>query len=161
MFSSIKKMENDFFNKIKRLRFFDANCWVGRPNKTAVNTGAVISYQSYGDMMRWNPHFHCLVLEGGIDKKGSFYHLPLKDTSQLAKAFRRRVIKLFVEKRSIAKKLCSKAPGLEAFRVFGGQFRPDSRFKPEGPGKPESVYHQAPHVFAKDFIRPFQRDGYL
>ena len=34
---------------------------------TAVKTGIVVSYQSYGDLMRWNPHYHCIVLEGGID----------------------------------------------------------------------------------------------
>jgi len=27
--------------------------------KTAVKTGFFVSYQSYGDLMRWNPHLHC------------------------------------------------------------------------------------------------------
>jgi len=51
-----------------------------------------------GDMMRWNPNFHCLVLEGGIDETGSCHHIPIKDTSNLTEVFRRRVIKLFVDK---------------------------------------------------------------
>ena len=36
--------------------------------KTTVKTGAVISYQSFGDLVRSNPHYHCIFLEGGIVK---------------------------------------------------------------------------------------------
>ena len=48
-------------------------------------------------MLRFNSHWHCIILEGGIDEEGSFHHIPIKDTSQLIEVFRRRVIKLFVE----------------------------------------------------------------
>jgi hypothetical protein len=66
--------------------------------------------------MRWNPcsscaagtarefaegklhHYYCIVLEGGIDKTGSLHHIPIKDTSLLTEVFRRRVLKLFVDK---------------------------------------------------------------
>jgi hypothetical protein len=48
--------------------------------------------------MRWNPHYHCLVLEGGINEAGSFHHIPIKDTASLTEVFRRRVIKLFVDR---------------------------------------------------------------
>jgi len=62
-------------------------------------------------MMRFNPHWHCIILEGGIDEEGSFHYIPTKDTSQLTEVFRRRVIKLFMEKdllqKSFAMKLLS------------------------------------------------------
>ena len=64
----------------------------------AIKTGIVVSYQSFGDLMRWNPHYHCIVLEGGIDEAGSFHHIPIKDTAKLIEIFRRRVIKLFVDR---------------------------------------------------------------
>ena len=48
--------------------------------------------------MRWNPHIHCIVLEGGIDETGSFHHIPIKDTAKLTEVFKRRVIKLFVDR---------------------------------------------------------------
>jgi len=32
----------------------------------------VISYQTYGDVVRFNPLYHCIVLEGGIYKEGVF-----------------------------------------------------------------------------------------
>jgi len=69
------------------------------PYKIAVvKTGIVVSYQSFGDLMRWNPHYHCIVLEGGIDEAGSFHHTPITDTAKLIEIFRRRVIKLFVDR---------------------------------------------------------------
>jgi len=76
-----------------------------------LKTGLVVSHQTFGDMLRFNPHWHCIILEGGIDEEGSFHHIPIKDTSKLAEIFRRRVIKLFVEKdllqKSFAMKLIS------------------------------------------------------
>jgi hypothetical protein len=26
----------------------------------------VIAHQTFGDMLRWNPHFHAILLEGGF-----------------------------------------------------------------------------------------------
>jgi hypothetical protein len=30
----------------------------------------VKAYQASGMFLRWNPHFHCLVLEVGFDERG-------------------------------------------------------------------------------------------
>ena len=61
--------------------------------------------------MRWNPHFHCIVLEGGIDEAGSLHHIPIKNTARITEVFRNRVIKLFVDRglldRSFALKILS------------------------------------------------------
>ena len=59
-------------------------------------TGVVVFYQSFGDLVRSNPHYHCIILGGGIDDEGCFHNLPIKDTSQLAEVFRRRMIKYLV-----------------------------------------------------------------
>jgi len=32
----------------------------------------VLAYQSAGEFLRFNPHFHCLVLEGGFEENGRF-----------------------------------------------------------------------------------------
>ena len=71
---------------------------------TILKKGIIISYQSFGDLVRSNPHYHCIILEGGIDDEGCFHNLPIKDTvgvstsSQLAEVFRRRMIKYLVVK---------------------------------------------------------------
>jgi len=73
-----------------------------------VRTGAVVSYQSFGDMLRFNPHWHSIALEGGIDASGVFHHLPVKDTAALTECFRRRVVEYFVEKGLINKDFARK-----------------------------------------------------
>ena len=40
----------------------------GRP----LHSGMVIAHQTLGDMLRWNPHFQAIVLEGGFDEGGTF-----------------------------------------------------------------------------------------
>jgi hypothetical protein len=44
-----------------------------------LDTGIVSAFQTYGDMLRFNPHWHCIVLDGGIDENGYFYHAPHLD----------------------------------------------------------------------------------
>jgi hypothetical protein len=39
-------------------------------------SGMVIAHQTFGDMLRWNPHFHAIVLEGGFDDEGTFFYIP-------------------------------------------------------------------------------------
>ena len=60
----------------------------------ALQSALAISYQTYGDVLRFNPHWHCIVMEGALDEEGNFYYLPIKDTSKLCELFRRKVIKL-------------------------------------------------------------------
>lgn len=66
----------------------------GRP----LLTGMVIAHQSFGDQLRWNPHFHAIVLEGGFDDEGTFFFIPFSGLQSMVEVFRRRVIKLLVER---------------------------------------------------------------
>jgi hypothetical protein len=68
-----------------------------------VITGSIVSHQTYGDMLRFNPHWHCIILEGGIDDKNDFYHVNIKDTAGLTQIFRRQVIILFVDRKLLNK----------------------------------------------------------
>jgi hypothetical protein len=65
----------------------------GRP----ICTAAVVAYQPFGDSLRFNPHFHALILEGGFDSAGQFYHIPIHDTVRLSECLRRRTIGLFLK----------------------------------------------------------------
>jgi len=62
-----------------------------------ITTAAVIAYHPFGDSLRFNPHFHALILEGGFDFTGQFYHLPIHDTARLAECLRQRTIGLFLK----------------------------------------------------------------
>jgi len=61
-------------------------------------TGIVVAHQTFGDMLRWNPHFHTIVLEGGFDEHGSFFYIPFNGLQAMVEVFRRRVIRMFTEK---------------------------------------------------------------
>ncbi len=91
------KYDRNLFEEVSRIIFSIIHDFYSETGKTKIKTGVVVSYQSYGELMRWNPHYHCIVLEGGIDEAGSFHHIPIKDTSPLTEVFRRRVLKLFVD----------------------------------------------------------------
>ncbi len=39
-------------------------------------SGMIVAHQTYGDMLRFNPHFHAIVLEGGFDDDGTFFYIP-------------------------------------------------------------------------------------
>jgi hypothetical protein len=49
-------------------------------------------------MLRWNPHFHAIVLEGGFDGGGTFFYIPFSGLQSMTELFRRRVIKLLVQR---------------------------------------------------------------
>lgn len=61
-------------------------------------TGMVIAHQTFEDMLRWNPHFHAIVLEGGYDDGGTFFYIPFSGLQSMTEVFRRRVIKLLVDR---------------------------------------------------------------
>ena len=56
----------------------------GRP----VLTGTVIAHQTFGDQLRFNPHFHAIVLEGGFDEEGTFFYIPLSGLQSMTELFR-------------------------------------------------------------------------
>lgn len=72
-----------------------------------LTTGLVVSFQSYGDMLRFHPHWHCIVLEGGIDDDFRFHHSPLGDTKELCEAFRQKVVRFFSTKGLLNEKMAS------------------------------------------------------
>ena len=48
-----------------------------------ITTGMVIAYQTFGDMLRFNSHFHSIVLEGGFDKDGNFVFIPFSGLEKM------------------------------------------------------------------------------
>jgi len=92
------KHDRNLFEDVSRIIFSIIQDFYNESAPAALKTASVVSYQSFGDVVRWNPHYHCLVLEGGLDEAGSFHHIPIKDTASLTEVFRRRVIKLFVDR---------------------------------------------------------------
>ncbi len=97
----------------------------------SITTAAVVAYQSFGDSLRFNPHFHALILEGGFDSLGQFYYLPIHDTARLAECPRRRTVGLFMKLGLISQQfaetlLCWKHSGFSvdnSVRLDGGDHK--------------------------------------
>jgi len=58
----------------------------------------IVARQTYGDMLRFNPDYHAIVLEGGFDNEGAFFYIPFSGLDAMVEVFRRRVVWLLVEK---------------------------------------------------------------
>ncbi|MBD3425701.1 MAG: hypothetical protein GF409_00560 [Candidatus Omnitrophica bacterium] len=58
--------------------------------------------QTFGDMLRWNPHFHAILLEGGFDEDGNFVYLPFSGLEKMTEYFRRTVLRFFTERKLLS-----------------------------------------------------------
>jgi len=84
----------------------------GRP----LLTGMIVAHQTFGDMLRLNPHFHAIVLEGGLDEEGTFAYNPFSGLQSMTEVFRHRVIKLLVEQELLNENF---ARNLLSWKYFG------------------------------------------
>ena len=62
-------------------------------------------------MLRFNPHFHAIVLEGGFDEEGTFFYIPFSGLDAMAEVLRRRVVWLLVEEELLAEDFAIKLLG--------------------------------------------------
>ena len=86
------------FAKVSRLTYDILRDFYQEAAGRPLLTGMVIAHQTFGDMLRWNPHFHAIVLEGGFDDEGTFFYIPFSGLQSMVEVFRRRVIKLVVQR---------------------------------------------------------------
>jgi len=86
------------FAEVSRLIHDILRCFYQEAAGRPLLTGMVIAHQSFGDQLRWNPHFHAIVLEGGFDDEGTFFYIPFSGLQSMVEVFRRRVIKLLVQR---------------------------------------------------------------
>ena len=70
-----------------------------------IKTACVIAYQTYGEFVRYNPHFHALVLEGCFNQDGNFHHIPISDLTHMTEYFRQKIIQYFLKTERINKSL--------------------------------------------------------
>jgi hypothetical protein len=95
------------FSDFSRIIFAIIQRFYIKAAKTSIKTGRVLAYQSAGEFLRFNPHFHCRVLEGGFDEAGRFVHIPLGNLKRMSEYFRRVIIKFFLKKELISAKIAA------------------------------------------------------
>ncbi len=70
--------------------------------------GAVISVQTFGDLVNFHPHLHCLVTDGCFIPNGWFHVLPEIDVKKLEELFRHKVFKMLLRGKKISPELVDK-----------------------------------------------------
>jgi hypothetical protein len=77
-------------------------------NKEDAVPGVVISIQTFGDLVNFHPHLHCLVTDGCFMPNGWFYVLPEIDVKKLEGLFRHKILKLLLKEKKISQEWVQK-----------------------------------------------------
>jgi hypothetical protein len=70
--------------------------------------GIIASTQTFGDLLIWHPHIHCLVTDGVFDAAGGFHPLPQIDSDQATILFREKVFAMMMDHERISDGLMEK-----------------------------------------------------
>jgi hypothetical protein len=62
----------------------------------ALAVGTIACLQTHDSRANWHPHLHLHGTDGGFRPDRTFVSRPAQDTTRLAEAFRRAVLRLFV-----------------------------------------------------------------
>jgi len=89
------------FSDVNRLIFAMVERFYTKAANRPIHTGMVLAYQTSGAFVRFNPHWHAIVVEGGFDEAGRFVHIPLGNLKRMSEYFRRVIIKFFLKKKLI------------------------------------------------------------
>ncbi len=69
--------------------------------------GIVLSIQTFGDLLLWHPHIHCLITEGVFNKDYNFHPIPKVDIKKAVIIFQEKVFDML--KRNARKMLLLKS----------------------------------------------------
>ncbi|MBA7668082.1 hypothetical protein ES703_76186 [subsurface metagenome] len=125
------KNDKKLFSEISRLIFKMIKDFYAEAAGQQIVSGAILAYQSFGDMLRPNSHFHGLVLEGGFDAESNFVFIPIHNVDKMTECFRRRVIRFFLDRELITESfaqnlLCWKNSGFSIdlkLRIYGSDYK--------------------------------------
>ncbi|MBA7716504.1 hypothetical protein ES703_125577 [subsurface metagenome] len=119
------KYDRKLFSEVSRLIYDMVQSYYNEAANAAIETASVLTFQSFGEFLRWNAHFHGIFLEGGFDENGNFHYIPFSNLPQMTECFRRLVIKLFLEKKLIGQHM---ADNLLTWRHSGFSIDSSIRF---------------------------------
>jgi len=95
------KYDRKLFGEVSRLIFQMIQSFYNEAAGKTIRTASVISFQTAGDFLRFNSHYHGIVLEGGFDEEGNFVFIPFGNLDKMSEYFRRMIIKFFLDRKLI------------------------------------------------------------
>ena len=93
--------DRKMFSGVSRLIFDTSSRYFTEAAGTTVESTAVLCFQSFGAFLRWNSHWHAVVLESGFDAAGRFINIPFGDLQQITECLRRRIVGFFLHRELI------------------------------------------------------------
>ena len=67
--------------------------------------GIILSTQTFGNLLVWHPHIHCLVTDGVFDKDTKFHPIPTIDKNKALFIFREKIFAMLKDNSRISDKL--------------------------------------------------------
>jgi hypothetical protein len=92
--------------------------------------GVIVSIQTYGAELNFQPHLHCLVTDGSISKDETFYPISWIDAEKLMRLFRHRLLQHLLAQQKITEHTVELLLSWRhsGFSVYaGGVVEPDDR----------------------------------
>ncbi|MCK4543606.1 MAG: transposase [Spirochaetales bacterium] len=70
--------------------------------------GMVVDIQTYGGLLNWHPHLHCLCTDGCFDAAGQFHALPAISAETMNKIFAAKVLKMLIQEDALSEEMAKK-----------------------------------------------------
>jgi hypothetical protein len=93
-----RRHDRELFADLGRLLFDILRRFFCLAAERSLRCSMVSSHQTFGEFGVWHPHWHSIVLEGGLDRHDCFFFIPLGATAALCEIWRHRVVALFLDK---------------------------------------------------------------
>ncbi len=81
------------------------------PPASPCGAAAAVVFQSSGSFYSFHPYWHSLLLEGGFDHEGRFFHIPTVDLAKMSACFRQLVVESYVERKLLNERLAGSMLG--------------------------------------------------
>ena len=95
------KSDKRLFGEVSKLIFSLLSKFFSLAAGQELLGACVVSYQSFGEFVRFHPHWHVLVLEGGFTKHDRFVYLPIGADDGMLKVWQTSILSLFLRKKLI------------------------------------------------------------
>jgi len=138
------------FSEISRLIFAILQRFYDRAAKRPVRTGMVLAYQTSGEFLRWNPHFHCIVLEGGFDDRGKVSPYAPRRYPEDVGVLPSSGHQVFPEEKADHRPSGHQSHQLEALRLFRRSCDPHSGVFDQSPRSPLPIHRPPPAVLEEN-----------
>ena len=96
--TSSLKTENFFLFSSKQFKVLSCGCFTKITKQKSLPPGFILVLHTFGRDLKWNPHIHCLISEGGIGNSGLWRPKTHFNYKFLRNAFRTALLNLMEKK---------------------------------------------------------------